>query len=58
MQEVEGTMTSLLQAEEALLEALCFDFVTQGPHSEIVAIAENHKDPAVHENAWALAHDS
>jgi hypothetical protein len=58
VQEVEKTMSNLLHAEEALLEALCFDFVTSSPHAEIAAIAERHDEPAVHENAWALAHDS
>jgi hypothetical protein len=58
LQEVEKTMSALLQAEEALLEAICFDFVTSSPHAEIAAIAERHDDAAVHENAWALAHDS
>lgn len=51
-------MASLLAAEEVVLDALCFDFVTPSPHAEIAGIAEKHDDGAVHDHAWTLAHDS
>jgi hypothetical protein len=57
-QDVERTKTAMLLAEEALLEALCFDFATESPHAELVDLCERDEAPAVHEYAWMLAHDT
>lgn len=58
MQEVERTQNNILNAEEALLEALCFDFIVDSPHAELVELLERHADTAVHEYAWSMAHDT
>jgi len=49
----------ILFTEEALLEALCFDFVVENPHARLVDMfASCESDPLVQEYAWSLAHDS
>ena len=58
-QEVELRQTSILLTEEVLLEALCFDFVVDCPHADLVDIfASRPGDQIVQEYAWSIAHDS
>ncbi|EAU88564.2 hypothetical protein CC1G_04270 [Coprinopsis cinerea okayama7 len=57
--EVEDCQKAILFTEEVLLEALCFDFVVENPHSELVDLFDScESDPLVQEYAWSLAHDS
>ncbi|KAJ7097953.1 cyclin-like protein [Mycena belliarum] len=57
--EVELCQASILLTEEVLLEALCFDFVVESPHSKLVDLFDAHDDDlAVQECAWSFAHDS
>ncbi|EPQ58145.1 cyclin-like protein [Gloeophyllum trabeum ATCC 11539] len=57
--EVELCQTMILQTEEALLEALCFDFVVDNPHAELVDLFDALPDePVVQEYAWSFANDS
>jgi hypothetical protein len=59
MQEVENCQAIILLTEEVLLEALCFDFVVQSPHSELVDLFDAHEDDlVVQDYAWSIAHDS
>ncbi|KAG6376127.1 hypothetical protein JVT61DRAFT_2100 [Boletus reticuloceps] len=58
-QEVEQQQTAILLTEEALLEALCFDFVTISPHVILVDLFDTQQASArVQDYAWSLAHDS
>lgn len=58
-QEVDQCQAAILLTEEALLEALCFDFVIYSPHSELVDLFAAHEDdPSIQEYAWSFAHDS
>lgn len=58
-QEVEQQQTAILLTEEALLEALCFDFVTTSPHVILVDIFDMQQaSTQVQDYAWSLAHDS
>nr|GAT58708.1 translation initiation factor eIF-2B subunit alpha [Mycena chlorophos] len=45
---------------QALLEALCFDYVVESPHSKLVDLIEAHgqEGTRVAEVAWSFAHDS
>ncbi|KAF8136331.1 cyclin-like protein [Boletus edulis] len=57
--EVEQQQTAILLTEEALLEALCFDFVTISPHVILVDLFDTQQASArVQDYAWSLAHDS
>ncbi|KAF7363419.1 Cyclin pch1 [Mycena sanguinolenta] len=57
--EVEQCQTSILLTEEVLLEALCFDYVVESPHSKLVDLFDAHdEDAKVQECAWSFAHDS
>ncbi|KAF8212264.1 cyclin-like protein [Mycena galopus ATCC 62051] len=59
IQEVEQCQTSILLTEEVLLEALCFDYVVESPHSKLVDLFDAHdEDTTVQECAWSFAHDS
>jgi hypothetical protein len=45
--------------EEVLLEALCFDFVVDSPHYDLVGMFETHDiPPTVQEHALSIANDS
>lgn len=45
--------------EEVLLEALCFDFVIESPHADLVDLFHrSDPEPLVQEYAWSIAHDS
>ncbi|KAL0946927.1 hypothetical protein HGRIS_013088 [Hohenbuehelia grisea] len=56
---VDEAQADILATEEALLEALCFDFVVSSPHSELLDLFEAHGDDIeLQEYAWSLAHDS
>ena len=58
-QELEICQTAILLTEEALLEALCFDFVVDSPHAELVDLFEARPvDPMLEEAAWSVANDS
>lgn len=52
----------ILLTEEALLEALCFDFIVDSPHENLVDILEEHMpeevDKVLCDVAWTLANDS
>ncbi|KAH9951324.1 cyclin-like protein [Amylocystis lapponica] len=57
--DVEATQTAILLTEEALLEALCFDFVVDSPHAELVDLFDARKgDHLLEEAAWSIASDS
>ncbi|KAJ7063274.1 cyclin-like protein [Mycena amicta] len=57
--EVEQCQAQILLTEEALLEALCFDYVVESPHSKLVDLFDAHdEDILVQECAWSFAHDS
>jgi len=57
--EVDHCQTTILLTEEVLLEALCFDFVVESPHAELVDLFDAHEDNnLIQECAWSLAHDS
>ncbi|KAJ7582739.1 cyclin-like protein [Mycena floridula] len=57
--EVDKCQAVILTTEEALLEALCFDFIVESPHAELVQLFVKHQtDSATQECAWSLAHDS
>ncbi|KAJ7685185.1 cyclin-like protein [Mycena polygramma] len=57
--EVEQCQASILLTEEVLLEALCFDYVVESPHSKLVDLFDAHDDDMmVQECAWSFAHDS
>lgn len=57
--EVEQYQTAILLTEEVLLEALCFDFVVESPHAELVDLFEALSvEFVIQEYAWSLAHDS
>ncbi|KAJ7219246.1 cyclin-like protein [Mycena pura] len=57
--EVEQCQASILLTEEALLEALCFDYVVESPHSKLVDLFDAHDDDIlIQECAWSFAHDS
>ncbi|KAF7294960.1 Cyclin pch1 [Mycena indigotica] len=57
--EVEQCQAQILLTEEALLEALCFDYVVESPHSKLVDLFDAHdQDILVQECAWSFAHDS
>ncbi|KAJ7285862.1 cyclin-like protein [Mycena rebaudengoi] len=57
--EVELCQASILLTEEFLLEALCFDYVVESPHSRLVDLFDAHDDDVmVQECAWSFAHDS
>ena len=58
-QEVEKQQTSILLAEEVLLEALCFDFITISPHSILADLFDaGQASTKVQDYAWSIAHDS
>ncbi|KAF8654160.1 hypothetical protein AX16_003689 [Volvariella volvacea WC 439] len=49
----------ILLTEEVLLEALCFDFVVESAHAELVELFEAFStDRMIQEFAWSLAHDT
>ncbi|KAH6918608.1 cyclin-like protein [Coprinopsis sp. MPI-PUGE-AT-0042] len=57
--EVDDCQKTILYTEEVLLEALCFDFVVDSPHAELVDLFDSCEcDLLVQEYAWSFAHDS
>jgi hypothetical protein len=58
-QEIDEVSNQILAAEEVLLEALCFDFVVESPHADLVDLFDAH-DVGDHfqDYAWSIAHDS
>ncbi|KAI0748026.1 cyclin-like protein [Daedaleopsis nitida] len=58
--DVEDCQTSILLTEEVLLEGLCFDFVVESPHAELVDLydARSSNNQQVEECAWSIANDS
>ncbi|KLO18582.1 cyclin-like protein [Schizopora paradoxa] len=63
-EEVERCQEAILLTEEALLDALCFDFIIANPHEILVDLFHRHT-PLAEENedqlkdlAWCIAHDS
>ncbi|KIM65229.1 hypothetical protein SCLCIDRAFT_1212370 [Scleroderma citrinum Foug A] len=57
--EVENQQIAILLAEEVLLEALCFDFITISPHSILVDLFDaGQTSTKVQDYAWSIAHDS
>ena len=57
---MEDCQTSILLTEEVLLEGLCFDFVVESPHAELVDLydARSSNNQQVEECAWSIANDS
>ena len=59
VQEVEESQTTILFTEEALLEALCFDFVVGSPHAELIDLLDAKEiSSEVEDYAWSIANDS
>ncbi|KAI9509357.1 cyclin-like protein [Russula earlei] len=57
--EIEEVSSQILAAEEVLLEALCFDFVIDSPHADLVDLFEAHEASyRLQDHAWSIAHDS
>ncbi|KAF8959060.1 cyclin-like protein [Flammula alnicola] len=57
--EVDHCQAMILLTEEVLLEALCFDFVVESPHAELLDLFDRlGSDFEVQEYSWSLAHDS
>ncbi|KAJ7774654.1 cyclin-like protein, partial [Mycena maculata] len=57
--EVEQCQALILLTEEVLLDALCFDYVVESPHSKLVDLFDARDDDTnVQECAWSFAHDS
>lgn len=57
--EVEDCQNMILRAEEALLEALGFDFVVDIPHTVLTELFDAMRiDEQVQDHAWSFAHDS
>ncbi|KAJ3480943.1 hypothetical protein NLI96_g8001 [Meripilus lineatus] len=57
--EVEESQTLILLTEEALLEALCFDFVVDNPQSELIDLFDAKRtSQEVEDYAWSIANDS
>ncbi|PAV23712.1 cyclin [Pyrrhoderma noxium] len=60
--EVQQVQEAILQAEEALLEALCFDFTVEHPHELLVDLCERFasepSERVLCDSAWSIAHDS
>jgi hypothetical protein len=58
-QEIEEVSSQILAAEEVLLEALCFDFVVESPHADLVDLFDAHGvGDHFQDYAWSIAHDS
>ena len=58
-QEIEEVSSQILAAEEVLLEALCFDFVVDSPHADLVDLFDAHDvGDQFQDYAWSIAHDS
>ncbi|TFY72717.1 hypothetical protein EVG20_g288 [Dentipellis fragilis] len=58
-QRIDDAAHAILQTEEVLLEALCFDFVVDSPHADLVDLFEaQESDPTIEDYAWSIAHDS
>ncbi|THH18158.1 hypothetical protein EW146_g2780 [Bondarzewia mesenterica] len=57
--EVEEAANAILSTEEALLEALCFDFVVDSPHAYLVDLFNaQESNYTLEDYAWSIAHDS
>ncbi|KJA13966.1 hypothetical protein HYPSUDRAFT_1074518 [Hypholoma sublateritium FD-334 SS-4] len=57
--DVDNCQAAILLTEEVLLEALCFDFVVDSPHAELLDLFDTlHSPLEIQEYAWSLAHDS
>lgn len=57
--DLEIWQSAILITEELLLETLCFDFVVDSPHAELLELFESlETDIEVQEYAWSIAHDS
>lgn len=58
-QEIDEVSNQILNAEEVLLEALCFDFAVDSPHADLVDLLDTHDvGHRLQDYAWTLAHDS
>jgi|SRR6266850_2529722 len=59
LQDIDEVSNQILNAEEVLLEALCFDFVVDSPHADLVDLFETHDvSHRLQDFAWSIAHDS
>ncbi|CAK5277706.1 unnamed protein product [Mycena citricolor] len=57
--EVDQCVAAILLTEEALLEAICFDYVIESPHSKLVDLFDARDEVTSVQNlAWSFAHDS
>lgn len=57
--DIEEVTGRILAAEEVLLEALCFDFVVDSPHADLIDIFDAHDvGDRFQDFAWSIAHDS
>ena len=58
-QELEDAIHNILQTEEYLLDALCFDFVVDSPHGDLVILFNAHEvSPSLEDHSFSIAHDS
>ncbi|KAH9934789.1 cyclin-like protein [Fomitopsis serialis] len=57
--DLEQYQNAILVTEEILLEGLCFDFVVESPHAELVDLFEVRQDTTeLEECAWSVANDT
>ncbi|TCD69718.1 hypothetical protein EIP91_006485 [Steccherinum ochraceum] len=57
--EIEDAQIVILATEEVLLEALCFDFVVESPHKDLVELFDARDESFdLQECAWSIANDS
>ncbi|KZT11393.1 cyclin-like protein [Laetiporus sulphureus 93-53] len=57
--ELEMYQQAILATEEVLLEALCFDFVVDSPHAELVDLFNTRQESEeLEECAWTIANDT
>ncbi|KAL1706927.1 cyclin-like protein [Schizophyllum commune] len=57
--DVERIGLEILHTEEYLLEALCFDFLIQNAHNDLIDLFEaSQSDVELQDYAWSIAHDS
>jgi len=57
--ELGNYQSAILLTEEVLLEALCFDFVVESPHAELVDLFTSRQETEQFmECAWSIANDT
>ena len=61
-QDVSRYQDAILETEEALLEAICFDFTVSSPHEILIDLFDQYRygdnSESLRDVAWGIAHDS